>query len=337
MTAVATPADELKLCVSCSQRKPLSDFSVQRKVDRPGALPREQISSRCRPCESVRLAERKAAGFLSAKRSAAPAYPVTMEIVTITPDIAAAWLDQNHGNRDLVGNRVKQYAHDMGNGNWRMTGEPIQFSPAGRLLNGQHRLNACVMADTAFTTVVMYGIEDDAQEAMDDGMVRKAQDVISLQGINNSARVTSAVRFLLYYKGGATWFRSMSLSRTDIVAGFRRHPNITKSVGMLGNMPRRTPLAALGFLHYAACFFLDKRERADAMVKVWATGIPDYEGDPMHLLRERLINDSKTNRTEDIAFTLYYAWNLFSERVPRTLLKMQKELCDIDGLDRARL
>ena len=76
-------------------------------------------------------------------------------VMTITPQIAQEWATLNTRNRPVRYAKVAQFARDMKAGRWHMTGDPIQFGISGRLLNGQHRLWACIMSDTAFETVVV--------------------------------------------------------------------------------------------------------------------------------------------------------------------------------------
>ena len=96
----------------------------------------------------------------------------TATIETITPARAAEMLASNTNNRPLRRALVESYARDMAAGNWKLNGETIIMGRDETLLNGQHRLHACVMANVPFTTLVVYGIERDAVMAMDSGANR---------------------------------------------------------------------------------------------------------------------------------------------------------------------
>lgn len=69
----------------------------------------------------------------------------------------------------------------MRNGNWKANGEAIKFSSTGRLLDGQHRLRACVKEQVPFTTLVIRGLEDEAMAARsgDEGIRRLAEGLRS--------------------------------------------------------------------------------------------------------------------------------------------------------------
>ncbi|HEX9992481.1 MAG TPA: hypothetical protein VGB14_06115 [Acidimicrobiales bacterium] len=102
---------------------------------------------------------------------------MTAEVVTITPEAAAVMLAGNIVNRKLRRQRVLLYAKQMAAGKWRLTGETIVFSPTGQLLQGQHRLHACIEAGVSFPTIVVRGIDPEAMRVMDSGLARTAADV----------------------------------------------------------------------------------------------------------------------------------------------------------------
>src|SRR5690606_16390953 len=65
-------------------------------------------------------------------------------LLTITPALADVMLRYNDANRPLSAATVRKYARQMGEGRWRLTKQPIIFSKSHKLLDGQHRLHACV-------------------------------------------------------------------------------------------------------------------------------------------------------------------------------------------------
>lgn len=77
------------------------------------------------------------------------------EIVTITPEMAREMLKANKSNRTLRKSKVLMYAHDMKNGKWNLTGQGITFGKDGRLLDGQHRLQAIAFANVPIKLLVV--------------------------------------------------------------------------------------------------------------------------------------------------------------------------------------
>lgn len=125
----------------------------------------------------------------------------TVEVVAITPAMAREWLEQNEVNRNLRKRLVEAYRRDMEAGRWEMTGEPIQISRTGRLLNGQHRLSALAGAKgvTSITMVVTRGIDDHAQTMMDQGTARTVRDALHIEHgkVKNVALVGALTRWLV--------------------------------------------------------------------------------------------------------------------------------------------
>lgn len=272
------------------------------------------------------------------QRSNDPA--IKTEIVTISPTIAAAWLDQNNHNRSVSNAVLQKYAYDIAHGKWQLTGDAIRFSKEGGLLDGQHRLMACVRADKPFQSVVIYGLPSDSQDVIDTGKTRSIADVLALKGLANARRIGSALRLLLAYKNGTTSAKWSSLSHSAVIDALYRHPNITKSVSKCHGLPPKMPLAGISFLHYVATFFLDAEAKADVMLSVLQSGIPSYDGDAMHVFRERslrLQDKAEVRTTTTSTWTLFYAWNMFINDDAMGALRWQKRAVDIASLNRDTL
>lgn len=58
-------------------------------------------------------------------------------LVTVTPALAAAWLQLNVGNRNPSKAKVKRFAAAIAAGKWTVNGETLKFSVSGRLLDGR--------------------------------------------------------------------------------------------------------------------------------------------------------------------------------------------------------
>jgi hypothetical protein len=54
---------------------------------------------------------------------------------------------------------VRDYAQDMIDGWWLLSGKTIILDETGAVLNGQHRLLACIKADRAFETWLVEGVD----------------------------------------------------------------------------------------------------------------------------------------------------------------------------------
>src|SRR5678816_1487928 len=80
---------------------------------------------------------------------------------TVTPQIALDWLCRNRANRRVTLAILRKYARNMAEGRWKKTGQGIVFDCQGKLLEGQHRLLACLFSGATFSTYVVTGAADD--------------------------------------------------------------------------------------------------------------------------------------------------------------------------------
>lgn len=129
---------------------------------------------------------------------------VVASFVSVSSETASRWLQHNTHNRPLSETAVIRYQMDMEAGRFGLTGEPIQFSKSGVLLNGQNRLTAlanCIPA-ISLTMLVVRGLDDDVQRFMDQGIKRTPGQQLALMGIRNSSQIASAVRLLMTWQGG---------------------------------------------------------------------------------------------------------------------------------------
>ena len=101
-------------------------------------------------------------------------------VMEVTPSMAARWLEGNTHNRPISQGHVERLACEMKSGRWRVTHQGLAFSPNGRLLDGQHRLWAIVMADVPVRTRVFFNESADNIECYDGGLVRNNADRMSL-------------------------------------------------------------------------------------------------------------------------------------------------------------
>lgn len=116
-------------------------------------------------------------------------YPgVTIHIERIYPSVAKEMLKTNIHNRDEKANPLVK---EIVAGQWKLNGAAIVFSNDGILLDGQHRLRACVNADMPIDTFVVRGIDMNAQMSIDVGKKRNVNDYLKLMGYKNYVTVAS--------------------------------------------------------------------------------------------------------------------------------------------------
>jgi hypothetical protein len=122
----------------------------------------------------------------------------------ITPQIAEKYLTKNVCNYRRYAKQVAMaYADDMKTGNWKANGEAIKFNKSGFLVDGQHRLNAIIMAQVPVEMMVIRGVEDDIV-AYDIGKNRTIGQIARAQNLSPAASNTAtlgAVSYMLKCNG----------------------------------------------------------------------------------------------------------------------------------------
>ncbi len=237
-------------------------------------------------------------------------------LVTMTPEWAAKLLETNTKNRRISKNTVEAMARDMSQGRWRLNGDAIRIDRDGNLLDGQHRLTACVAAGVPFETLLMTGLDQEDQLTIDRGRPRGVGDNLAMvYDIQGGRHVAATVRNLVI-------FALQDLGPLPTVAEYKAiidaHPGVKESAHIaLNSQPARPALLAA--IHYIGGTFQKHRDRADAFVNVFKTGIPDYEGDAAHALREMLIRERNrgVRRADFKTYSLFAnTWDKFCFRIP---------------------
>lgn len=238
-----------------------------------------------------------------------------MEEVMVTPEIAAHWLTFNISNRSVTNARVERFKEDMERDQWRMNGETIRFA-YGKLLDGQHRLQALTLSGKTLPFMVAFGLDPETQVTMDTGRSRTPRDVSSIEGLPTwqAGVFGSAVHGIMAVKRGglpssATKFTNQDI-RNFLIAN---RIAIDSGIRVMHDLPRKPtllPFARAFQLHY---LFAEKdREKADWFFQRLYLGDNLGKTSPIFHLRNRLMNDL-VNKTRRSAFLecsfIIRAWN----------------------------
>lgn len=120
-----------------------------------------------------------------------------MKIVSVSPEWAEQVLEkQNTGNRQMRRWWSEAMAASMRRGEWITTHQGIAFTKDGRLLDGQHRLQAVVLSGITVSMVVFKNVPDEAFSALDIGVKRSIADSTGLSKKTAEAcRLAAAIVF----------------------------------------------------------------------------------------------------------------------------------------------
>lgn len=125
---------------------------------------------------------------------------ITSEIEVITPAKAERYIKSNTVNRTINQKRVSAYAYDMKMGAWQTNGEGIRFDENGKLIDGQHRLSAIILANVPVKMMVTKGISKNIT-IYDRGRNRAEHDSLQMAGYSKKVanKDTVAMTKLHYY------------------------------------------------------------------------------------------------------------------------------------------
>lgn len=248
----------------------------------------------------------------------------------ITPEIALDLLTASNENRTLRRSHVIRLSSDMTGGRWRTTGEPIIIDREGRLLDGQHRLNAIIEAEVTLDFMVVRGVEPDVQRAIDQGVARTASDQIRFSGAGGYApTIAAGIRLYLRYTSGVP---SREISNSRINEEYDNDPGGWETAAWWGakvyGALRRGSAAA-----YTVAWYVLSRIDFDA-TEAFFSNLIDMrfgdEGDPIRALHRALsrLDVRRTKISEDALNYVLRAWQRWRAGVSVSTLLLKQNRDD---------
>jgi hypothetical protein len=124
----------------------------------------------------------------------------------VTPEQAKTWLARNiANNRTMVSRHVERIAEIIRSGHWVLNGNPIRFDTEGRLIDGQHRLSAVVLANMPIDTMVVWNLATEVIDLIDDPTtckMRSVAHVAHMHGHKNATTKIAAARLVWAWQNG---------------------------------------------------------------------------------------------------------------------------------------
>lgn len=237
---------------------------------------------------------------------------MAIRIVTMTPAWARQILATAAPNRTMRKRRIQLYADAMRGDSWKLTGEPIIIDDLGRLLDGQHRLQACLESNTPFRTYLVEGdVDEDAMIAIDSGLSRGPGDALYFLGEQNVTILAATVHWLYRYQTDQIRMERTFQARPDLIEFVEKHREALQRAVPIGKRLRKYMLPSMG----AALYFLAERDDAELARSFFIRLI--MGGDYTHptaalLLREVLANNKAYRKRlppSDIWALVVKAWN----------------------------
>lgn len=216
------------------------------------------------------------------------------KIEDINRDKAVKYLEKNEHNRYLNSRTVDRYAQQMTRGEWQVNGEPIMFSEAGNLLNGQHRLSAIVAADKTIAIPVFRGVEESAIKTIDTGKPRSLADHLKIHGYRADTGmgltvIAATIRIVFDFdEQGFYSQRKVKITPTDAIKFLGDNKDLFDSAKFLYDHRTKSPVpvSVLVALHYL--FRKINFEKADVFMEKFFSGENLNKSSPILTLRHKL-------------------------------------------------
>lgn len=249
------------------------------------------------------------------------------------PDAARVLLaNHNSRNRGIKKKQRDFLKKQMMEGKFRYNGEAIIVGDDGNILNGQHRLSACVDSGVAIEVLMVFGIESERFTTIDQGARRIKADVLSIEGYKNCNLLAATLKQVDQYYSGTIGRSGHAYTENSLALDLiKKYPDVEESLDKVsGIVLTKKSLAAA--LHYV--FSQLNQDDADEFVSVVVDGVKpgvDYTsvGEAAAMLSQWLTRASigpKRMPAHYIANIWLKAWNAGrTGNLPRVLIYRESE------------
>jgi hypothetical protein len=246
--------------------------------------------------------------------------------IVLTPALASEILAFNNNNRRVKKERVAQYSASMKRGQWQYTGDAIRIGKDEKgtdvLLDGQHRLLACVESRTSFETMVISGLPASVFMVIDRGVTRTNGDILRVAGFVDSTQLGSMVRPVIALDSGLNpmMHGTLALVTGDDMVRFcdenRELVNWAKALGDKGCKGVGGIKSAWGIFSIIAARVVGKKV-VEQFIDECVKGVGLVHGDPRLALRSFMLKTGSahgvTARNYRESGTIMRAFNAYLE------------------------
>ena len=276
--------------------------------------------SGCEPSPGPLFESRASEGPSKAPRNQHSAVRATVTLVT--PEMAEQMLSGKAPNRHVSASVIQKYARDIAAGKWHLNGQTIKISRSGKLLDGQHRLEAAKKAKRAFPSIVVEGLPDESFSSLDIGHRRSVSDILRERGETHTIILASALRWLWMIRNEVVLAANSSPTNGELLELLDENPTIRQSLKHVSAIREIMGSGIAAALHHI--FGLRDSLKSDEFFARLMDGVQLAENSPIYHLRERLIRTRGSHRVrlaeaERVALAIK-AWNAFVHGRPMQLL-----------------
>lgn len=243
-----------------------------------------------------------------------------IELVQVTPKLAAEWMEVNFMNRRIRATDVERYAADMKAGRWHLTGDPVKFDTEGVLSDGQHRLAAVVKSGITVPFYVARNLDPTARIVIDEGRKRVFSDDLAMNGQNRTVQTEALLRKILHWEKTQTVSMTGGSEKTSRAVLAERYPEFAQAIHRaleIANGYSKIPagVPATGFV----AWLLLRGAPEDLIcryMQILSIGSLDEQDEPLVALRDKLERDrtnakvtGKRNNTGVAVWHMIRGWN----------------------------
>jgi hypothetical protein len=155
---------------------------------------------------------------------------ISVFLVEITPEVATALLLRKNTNRSMRLSQLRRLKRAIEKSRWQINGETIIFDHQGRLVEGQHRLQAVIDLQQTIWTLVVHGIDFGRFKTMGQGAKRTAGDILGIQGVKNATNIAAALRWVYRYETGQMLNPHPDVTDDELTDTLPEHADILQSI-----------------------------------------------------------------------------------------------------------
>jgi ParB-like nuclease domain len=231
---------------------------------------------------------------------------------TINPSQAKKMLENNRNNRNPSQQRIDELASQMRQGKYIMPPDAITFDRQGRLINGQHRLLACVQSGTTIQSIVYRNASEEVFMITDIGMRKTGGHALKTLGYTNTTNLSAAARVVYNLEttpeGEPWWAFAGHVPPNDIIEIIKMYPTLQSHVneGHKLTAKKRASRIRTSMTVIALCLHLawkaDQYDDMRSFLETVATGVGIEQGSPeLALMRYLNRAEASTTKLEGIA------------------------------------
>lgn len=246
------------------------------------------------------------------------------EKILLTPELAEKLLKNNYPlNRALSMPVVLKYADDIRNNRWNEDvsdiDQPLATDEFGRLIQGQHRCNAVIVAQKAIYTYIVKNVPESYYEYLDGGFARSASTYLRVKNANRIAAISAAacaiedgtlsLKSAVNGKVGSEKKNVFQASRKAQIEKYQSNKRMIDgvySMAMPIHQKTHLPPSAIAIALYVLLYVGEPEKSVRSFSDDFSTG-------PIEQASRTLIDfcfnltkaNKKHNRADDVAFILY--------------------------------